>query len=201
MEILKNHKQMFATDHEYFKEWLKPEHVAQKAEYFKILDAHCQPTPNSILDIGCGLAFESRDFNKKYGTELYLLDGDFNSNTTSNLRRKDFGPKQNMMYYTGLEQLQNFFDTDGITNYHMVDAGDPKIPQDKKFDLICSWLSCGFHYPVDDYRDLILRHSYPDTRIIVDIRKYTLNTALKTIDIVKIIAEKPSSLKAEIKFK
>lgn len=192
---------MFPTDHEYFKEWLKPEHVAQKAEYFRILDQHCQPTPRSILDIGCGLAFESRDFNKKYGTELYLLDGDFNSNTTHNLRRKDFGPKGNMMYYTGLQSLKNFFDSQNVTNYHMVDADRTEIPQDKKFDLICSWLSCGFHYPVDDYRDLIEKHSHANTKIIVDIRKYTLSTALKTIDIVRILAEQPSSIKAEIRFK
>jgi len=201
MTALENYKKMFPTDHEYFKEWLKPEHVAQKAEYFKILDQHCEPTPHSILDIGCGLAFESRAFNKKYGTELYLLDGDFNSNTTGNLRRKDFGPKGNMMYYTGLDSLRKFFDSQGTTNYTMVDAHNINIPLDKKFDLICSWLSCGFHYAVDDYRDLILRHSHPRTRIIVDIRKYTVNTALKTIDIVKIIAEKSSSLKAEIRFK
>jgi len=200
MKALEDYKKMFPTDHEYFKEWLKPEHVAQKTEYFEILDAYCQPTPHSILDIGCGLAFESRDFNKKYGTELYLLDGDFNSNTTSNLRRKDFGPKGNMMYYTGLQRLKNFFDCQNVSNYHMVDADCIEIPQDKKFDLICSWLSCGFHYPVDDYRDLMIKHSHTNTKIIVDIRKYTLKTALKTIDIVKIIAEKPSSIKAEIKF-
>lgn len=192
---------MFPTDHEYFKEWLKIEHIEQKEEYFQILDTYCRPTPTSILDIGCGLAFESRAFNRKYGTELYLLDGDFYSNRETNLRRKDFGPKKNMMYYTGLQSLKNFFDSQKVSNYHIVDADHIQIPEDKKFDLICSWLSCGFHYPVDDYRDLIIKHGHINTKIIVDIRKYTLNSALKTIDIIKVISEKPSSIKAEIKFK
>ena len=201
MKELENYKKMFPTDHEYFKEWLKTEHVEQKEEYFKILDIYCQPTPTSILDIGCGLAFESRAFNRKYGTELYLLDGDFNSNKETNLRRKDFGPKKNMMYYSGIESLKNFFDSQNVSNYHIVNADHIQIPEDKKFDLICSWLSCGFHYPVDDYRALMIKHSHKNTKIIVDIRKYTLNTALKTIDIIKVLAEKSSSLKAEIKFK
>jgi len=108
MKELENYKKMFPTDHEYFKEWLKIEHIEQKEEYFQILDTYCRPTPTSILDIGCGLAFESRAFNRKYGTELYLLDGDFYSNRETNLRRKDFGPKKNMMYYTGLQSLKNF---------------------------------------------------------------------------------------------
>jgi SAM-dependent methyltransferase len=201
MTALENYKKMFPSDHEYFKEWLKTEHIEQKEEYFKILDTYCQPSPTSILDIGCGLAFESRAFNRKYGTELYLLDGDFNSNKETNLRRKDFGPKKNMMYYSGLESLKNFYDSQNVSNYTIINADDIVIADDKKFDLICSWLSCGFHYPVDDYRALMIKHSHKDTKIIVDIRKYTLNTALKTIDIIKVIAEKPSSLKAEIKFK
>jgi hypothetical protein len=63
------------------KEWSTPEYQAAKKLNFDLLDAELKKPPISILDIGCGLAWESRMFNDKYGTELWLLDGDTSLNT------------------------------------------------------------------------------------------------------------------------
>jgi len=52
----------------------------EKLNSFNIVNHYLKNPPTSILDIGCGLAFESRMFNKKYGSQLWLLDGDVKDN-------------------------------------------------------------------------------------------------------------------------
>jgi hypothetical protein len=58
----------------------------------------------------------------------------------------------------------------GTKNYHLVDANNIRIPEDVKFDVITSWLSCGHHYPVNAYMELMRKHSHENTRILLDIR-------------------------------
>jgi trans-aconitate methyltransferase len=53
-----------------------------KRENFELVDKYLPSAPLKILDIGCGLAWESRLFNQKYGSELWLLDGDTKNNDT-----------------------------------------------------------------------------------------------------------------------
>ena len=45
-----------------------------------MLEQYLPRPPKRILDIGCGYAHISDMFQKKYGTELYLLDGDISGN-------------------------------------------------------------------------------------------------------------------------
>ena len=68
--------------------------------------------------------------------------------------------------------------------YTFVDANDPQIPQDIKFDLVCSWLSCGYHYPVSTYTDLIRKHTDKDSVIIMDFRRKTLSQQQDQFEIV-----------------
>jgi hypothetical protein len=58
----------------------------------------------------------------------------------------------------------------GTKNYHLIDTNNINIDENIKFDLITSWLSCGHHYPVKTYIDLMKKHSHKDTRIILDLR-------------------------------
>jgi hypothetical protein len=44
------------------------------------------------------------------------------------------------------------------------------LSEDLKFDLITSYLSCGYHYPLSTYKELILKHSHKDTKLVFDIR-------------------------------
>ena len=87
-------------------EWSDPEYKKYKEENFLALDSYLGFAPNSILDIGCGLAWESRMFNEKYGTELWLLDGDISNNITTN--SADVGwheNSKNFLYYNSLTVL------------------------------------------------------------------------------------------------
>ena len=46
-----------------------------------------------------------------------------------------------------------------------------QIETQLKFDFIYSGKSCGFHYPLNTYLNLIKRHSHADSVIVMDLRK------------------------------
>ena len=153
--------------------WDTEAYQQYKIENFEILDKHLTTPPLKILDIGCGLAWESRLFNEKYNSELWLLDGDTRDNESKSLLAmtgKYHTNVDDFLFYHPLENLDIELKKLGTKNYHLIDCNNINIPTDVKFDLITSWASCGFHYPVNTYRDLILKHSHPGTRIVMDLR-------------------------------
>lgn len=184
-------------------EWFTDEYQTDKKENFNLLDAYLETKPLSILDIGCGLAWESRMFNEKYGTELYLLDGDYDDNQFDQelVQARYSDNASRFAFYYKLDFLRNKLDELGTQNYHLVDSNNINI-DDIKFDLITSWVSCGFHYPVNTYRDLILKHSHKDTRVVMDLRVLSKaqEPALDSnIKIVKVVNSRRKYITAEIK--
>ena len=173
-----------------------------KQENFDVLDKYLETPPLKILDIGCGLAWESRHFYHKYGSELWLLDGDVKDNeggTTGSYH----ATADDFLFYHPLTDLDTEFKKANIQNYHLVDCNNINIPSDVKFDLITSWLSCGFHYPVNTYRDLILKHSHENTKVIMDLRiryrKVRQPVKEEGVEIVNAINYRNKYMMAEIK--
>ena len=188
-------------------EWSTPEYQAAKKLNFDLLDAELTNPPTSILDIGYGLAWESRMFNDKYGTELWLLDGDTDSNANKSKLAsvKDYHVDSNeFLFYHSMSWLKEQLDAAKTKNYNLIDVNDISIPKDKKFDVITSWLSCGFHYPASTYKDLILQHSHENTRIFLDIRVHLKNKEIfyndNNIKILKILSKYRKHISAEIRF-
>lgn len=153
-------------------EWFTDEYQTSKKENFELLDQYLGSGPKRILDIGCGLAWESRMFNEKYGTELYLLDGDYDDNQFDRelVQARYSDDAGSFAFYYKLDFLRDKLVELDTQNFHLVDSNNITIGEDIRFDLITSWVSCGFHYPVNTYRDLILKHSHKDTRIVMDLR-------------------------------
>jgi SAM-dependent methyltransferase len=177
-----------------------------KKENFEILDKFLETPPMKILDIGCGLAWESRLFNEKYNSELWLLDGDANNNSSKLSTATDIKyhtTADNFLYYHPLEELDSKLKQLGTKNYHLIDCNNINIPENIKFDLITSWVSCGFHYPVNTYRDLILKHSHANTKIVMDLRvsykKTGLPTAEEGVTVTNVISRRNKYIMAEIK--
>lgn len=188
-------------------EWSTPEYQAAKKLNFDLLDAELVKPPTSILDIGCGLAWESRMFSDKYGTELWLLDGDTAVNAIKSELVSEEGyhvDPAEFLFYHPLEWLKEQLDTNKTKNYNLIDVNNISIPKDKKFDVITSWLSCGFHYPVSTYKDLILKHSHKDTRIFLDIRLHLKTKEIfhndNSIEVLKILNRHRKYIAAEIRF-
>jgi SAM-dependent methyltransferase len=158
----------------WMKLWTSAGYQANKQAGFNSLDTYLKTPPQRILDIGCGLAWESQEFNKKYNTELWLLDGDVSSNENKNPEKSNHGKwhdsPNTLLFYHSLDFLDQQLKEANVSNYHLVDVNNINIPEDIKFDLITSWLSCGFHYPVSTYKNLILKHSHENTVIAMDLR-------------------------------
>jgi hypothetical protein len=155
--------------------WWSTGYQEKKNAGFNALDSYLDQPPQRILDIGCGMAWESRKFNAKYNTELWLLDGDVTSNENKDAVHSNHGKWHNdpktLLFYHSLDSINKELTESQVTNYHLLDANNINIPNDIKFDVITSWLSCGFHYPVSTYRDLILKHSHENTVIAMDLRR------------------------------
>jgi len=167
-------------------EWKSEEYIKLKQISFDLIDSFLNRSPKYILDIGCGLAFESEMLQKKYNSYLYLLDGDFEASTNATRDRK-FGSAESMAFYSKIEDLQNNFDERKI-KYTFVDANKIDIPTDLKFDLIYSNVSCGFHYPLSTYYNVLKNHSNEDTIMIFDIHSRYLNEQIE--DLFEVVSTK-----------
>jgi len=155
--------------------WLDPVYVQGKRGVFEMVDQYLPTPPRRILDIGAGYAHVSQFFQQRYGTELWLLDGDRSLNTDQHTRKAKYGPVENFQFYAPVTQLKKHWDSQQM-RYTFVNAADPLIDPTVKFDLVYSWISCGFHYPVTVYKDLIMSHTDETSVIIMDFRRKTLGT-------------------------
>lgn len=147
--------------------WESNEYIDAKLQKIEKLKLHIKSPPKNILDIGCGPAIESEYFQKEYGSYLYLLDG----NKTSDKKREvSFGSVDTMNFYNDIETLREDYDSRNL-NYTFLDAtGDIELP-DIKFDLVYSFLSCGFHYPVTEYLPMLKSCTDENSLIMFDIRR------------------------------
>lgn len=190
----------------YIKNWIDQEwstdiYQQHKRENFEKLDQYLDNPPLAILDIGCGLAWESRWFNSKYGSTLWLLDGDSSTQTIdqNSSQARYHEQASTFMFYYPLATLDSELRKLNTKNYQLYSVHCWSVPSHVKFDLITSWVSCGFHYPVSTYRDLIQQHSAPWTKIVMDLRK---SVPLEScVEIVDIINQRPKYNTCEIKIK
>lgn len=194
----------------WMKLWCSDGYQASKQAGFDAFDSYLTEPPKRILDIGCGLAWESRKFAAKYGSELWLIDGDVVNNESKDPKKANHGkwhvdPTASMLFYHKIDFLDQQLKESGVTNYHLIDVNNINIADDVKFDVITSWLSCGFHYPVSTYRNLILKHSHDQTVIAMDLRltKQSINrmpTLEAGVELVDVIRRGKKHVNACIKF-
>lgn len=163
-------------------EWTKEEYVNGKREKYNTVINFLKTPPKTILDIGCGFAWESSLFQKNHNSKLWLMDGDFDT-TASRSRSIKYGEASTMAFYSKIHDLKSAWDNRGL-EYNFLDANNLNLSEDVKFDLVYSGLSCGFHYPANTYKDFILAHSHKDTKIIFDLRHRQLHLDVKIIEVL-----------------
>ena len=189
------------------RKWTTDKYIAKRRANFETVDAYLSQPIGRLLDIGCGFAWDSRWFGEKYGTELWLLDGDQQQNTNKP-ESASYGnwntTSDSLYFYHTFDFLNAKLQELGTKNYHLVDANNINIAPDVKFDLITSWLSCGHHYPVKTYIDLMKRHSHENTRIILDIRCKGTSTNFIGVDgfeIVNVVSNAGGKKRATVEIK
>lgn len=139
-----------------------------RAEYHSLMPVIKKLAPTRIADIGCGYAifdlFAARDFN----TELVLIDLESND-------QRHFGFQQEGAAYSSLARAKAFLISNGVPQAHITTL-NPKActPEDvAPVDLVVSFLSCGFHYPVDSYLPFLEKALMPGGAAIFDLRGNT----------------------------
>jgi SAM-dependent methyltransferase len=151
----------------------------------KILKNKCNiKNIKNILDIGCGMSHRSILLTQEYGNKLYLIDGDSSNNDKSKTRGNKFSTVDNFKSYFHLSDIRNKVDKFNI-DYELYDFNKGiDIDKNIKFDIICSFLSCGFHYPFKTYNFIYKNNSHSNTIFIFDIRDNTHPELLKNINIL-----------------
>ena len=167
----------------YQQHWQNPGYLEGTRAAFDNIDRYLKTPPRRILDIGCGFAHISGMFQKKYGTELWLLEGDFLDNDPNSSRKNKFGPAEEFQFYSTVADLRRHWDSQSLT-YNFVNARDIHIDSEVKFDFVSSWLSCGYHYPVSTYKALIQAHTDNNSTIIMDFRRKKIPEQLVDIEVV-----------------
>lgn len=183
----------------WFKQWQTDWYKDKVKTVFDSVDSYLDNPPTTILDIGCGQAFESELFQKKYGSKLYLLDGD-KETTTEKFRINQYGPVDDFRFYNTIDALKKSYNERDL-KYTFVDANNVVIDDSVKFDLIYSTFSCGYHYPADTYKNLIKKHSTTDTVVIMDFQLTYEFSDADSFEIIRQVNEGDGHKKMHIRFK
>jgi SAM-dependent methyltransferase len=183
--------------------WQKPQYIETKKRVFELVDNYLGRAPRRILDIGCGFAKVSELFQKKYGSELYLLESDIGNSPGKRIGK--WGSVESFQWYLPITRLQQAWDEQGMT-YTLVDGANLQVPEQVKFDVVYSWLSCGFHYPVTTYKKFIQDHVTEDAVIIMDFRGNLTGQQRHDLDnndyeIIKVLETTPKKQTLHIKFR
>jgi SAM-dependent methyltransferase len=128
----------------------------------------------NILDIGCGVGGIDIMFHKHYIAKnikphFHLLDkSEVNS-------RVYYGLEKEAAYYNSLSVARDLLIANGVEPSHVYtqEVGRDPIFPGKKFDLVVSLISWGFHYPITTYLDYVYNALSSGGSLIIDVRKGT----------------------------
>ena len=126
-----------------------------------------------ILDIGSGVAGIDCMMNRHYkekniSADFYLLD------RTEMDKKVFYGIKEKASFYNSFVVSKLLMTKNGVKaeNIHTQEAThDNKINFNVKFDLVTSFISWGFHYPVSIYIDQVYNLLNTGGVLIIDVRK------------------------------
>lgn len=125
---------------------------------------------NSICDIGCGIASMPIHFQKRYGSHLYLLEG------------------QGSAFYIPMKIIEEELIAQNIGAYTLLDISEQdwrKGLRDITVDLIFSQLAVGYHYAVEGWLEDIKGLCHENTKIFLNYDLNANKNLLKGTEIVQ----------------
>ena len=140
----------------------------------------------NILDIGCGLGVINIYLNDYYSKKSYftLIDKNYVD------KKVAYGFNNNSESYNKLEITKDFLILNGFKKQQLqLINADEKFVLKNKYELIISLFSMGYHYPIENYIDIIKKISTKNTKFIFDLSmEYNeLNEVKKYFNKVEII--------------
>lgn len=153
----------------------------QYYDYLKMQPIFAESPPKSVADIGCGYGFYDLFIAQDFQSDLLLIDIEESEN-------RGHGFREDGAAYTSLAKAEEFLVANGVSKERitLLNPNKEDLQQCQPVDLIQSYLSCGFHYPVETYLDFFQTKLHPKGRIVLDLR---LNKANAQTDILAKIGE------------
>lgn len=139
---------------------------------FDIFKEYLPKDAKFALDVGCGVGLIDVALYKHYGSiDLSLLDKTETLSEDANIR----GFNQKYTFYNSLSVTEEVLITNGLNRNDLTfrEVDDCEDLYHKKYDIIMSLLSCGWHYPIHQYIDLFYGTLSENGVIVVDIRHNT----------------------------
>jgi SAM-dependent methyltransferase len=132
---------------------------------------HMNPEIKNILDIGCGFGFAMMMLFERFprpDLKIYLFDHDY---VGENLEQREFR-KLHQYFYNSFECTRTVLRTAGLPeeNFIFVSAEKENLEKLPKMDIICSFASWGWHYPIDLYSAEVKNLVKPGSVVITDVR-------------------------------
>jgi len=121
--------------------------------------------PCRIADIGCGYAFFDLFAWRMWGADLLLIDLEETDD-------RHFGFQAQGAAYSDLAVARRLLETNGVPASSITTLNPRAISPETAVpvDMAVSFLSCGFHYPVDSYMEFFCRCVRPGGLIVLDLR-------------------------------
>ena len=145
---------------------------------------------SNILDIGCGLAILDIFLAQRYKkSNFFLID-----KNKVDLKIK-YGFSKNYESYNNLNETNKVLLANNILDKQIfIKNAEEKIDINKKMDLVLSIKSMAFHYPLENYLDLLKRVCTKNTEFIFDIstERYQLDSLSEYFEKIDIIYEEDS---------
>jgi SAM-dependent methyltransferase len=157
-----------------FKNRIKKLFLKDMEREYESVKNYLPEKPTAILDIGCGVAGIDARLSDHYKEKGKKVDFCLLDKTELN-EKVYYGLEKRAAFYNSLEIARNLLIANGVMGqniYTQEAIGAPIFPS-KKFDLILSLVSWGFHYPVETYLDEVYEKLMPGGTLIIDIRKGT----------------------------
>ncbi|MFG1481033.1 hypothetical protein V5F53_20620 [Xanthobacter sp. V4C-4] len=135
------------------------------AEYRALAPLLAQLAPRRIADIGCGYAMFDLFAARDLAADLLLIDLERNEH-------RHFGFTAEAAAYSSLAVARRFLEDNGVPPGAIatLNPRDGGLDRAAPVDLVVSFLSCGFRYPVDRYLSFLETGLRPGGAAILDLR-------------------------------
>lgn len=135
-------------------------------EYLDLKPIFEKAPPQRVADIGCGYAMFDMFLAQDFGCHLVLIDLEQNDH-------RHFGFQDEGAAYSNLGVARRFLTDNGVSDgaIQTLNPDSADLGKVRDLDYAFSFISCGFHYPWQTYREFFETALRPGGSVILDIRR------------------------------
>ena len=134
-------------------------------EYMEIFESIQTLSTLKVADIGCGYALFDYFLYEDFKSDIFLID-------IEETKERHFGFSKSGAAYSSLPVARQFLQDNGVPTEKIfcLNPEQDNVMDLPEMDLVVSFISCGFHYPVATYDNFFKNRIRPGGGIILDVR-------------------------------